>query len=100
MSASESSRVLLEVRNTMGSWVARTVPSSGIDTWYSERISSRSASVSSSTRSTSSTRRTTGSVARMASSNGRVKRKSSEKMSSSSSDQLGPSFSAFPCSPA
>ena len=63
--------------------VARTVPSSGIDTWYSERISSSRASVSSSTRSTSSTSSTTGSSARMASSSGRVRRNSSEKMSSS-----------------
>ncbi len=41
-----------------------------------------------------------GSVARIASSSGRVRRKSSEKMSSSSSDQLGPSVSPWPCSPA
>ncbi len=53
--------MLLEVRNTSGIRVARTVPSSGIDTWYSERISSSRASVSSSTRSTSSTSSTTGS---------------------------------------
>ena len=69
--------------------VAATVPSSGIDTWYSERTSSKSASVSSSTRSTSSISSTTGSSARMASRSGRVSRNSSEKMSSSSSSQVG-----------
>ena len=94
-SASDSSRVLFEVRKTIGSWVARTVPSSGIDTWYSERISSSRASVSSSTRSTSSTSRTTGSSARIASSSGRVSRKSSEKMSSSSSSSPGPAAVAL-----
>ncbi len=31
--ASDSSRVLLEVRNTSGIWLALTVPSSGIETW-------------------------------------------------------------------
>ena len=82
--------MLLEVRKTSGIWVARTVPSSGIDTWYSERISSSRASVSSSTRSTSSTSSTTGSGDRMASSSGRVRRNSSEKMSSSSSCQVWP----------
>jgi hypothetical protein len=39
-------------------------------------------------------------VARIASSSGRVNKKSSEKMSYSSSDQLGPSSSPLPCSPA
>ena len=46
--------MLFEVKKTIGICFAFTVPSSGIDTWYSERISSSSASVSSSTRSTSS----------------------------------------------
>jgi hypothetical protein len=75
---------LFEVRKTSGICEARTVPSSGMDTWYSERISRSSASVSSSTRSTSSISNTTGSVDLMASSSGLVSRNSSEKMSSSS----------------
>ena len=75
--------MLFEVRKTIGICLARIVPSSGIETWYSERISSISASVSSSTRSTSSMSSTTGSVAEIASSSGRVSRNSSAKMSSS-----------------
>ena len=59
-----SSRVLFDVRNTSGICLAVMVPSSGIDTWYSDRISSSSASVSTSTRSTSSISSTTGSSAR------------------------------------
>ena len=82
--------MLFEVKKTMGRRVARTVPSSGIETWYSLRISSSRASVSSSTRSTSSISSTTGSVERMASSRGRASRNSSEKMSSSSSFHDGP----------
>ncbi len=60
--ASDSSRVLFEVRTTSGVDVASTVPSSGIETWKSDRISSSSASVSISTRSTSSIKSTTGRV--------------------------------------
>ncbi len=75
--------MLLEVRKTIGICLALTVPISGMETWYSERISSSSASVSSSTRSTSSISSTTGSVAEIASSRGRVSRNSSAKMSSS-----------------
>ena len=31
--------MLFEVRKTIGSWLARTVPSSGMETWYSESTS-------------------------------------------------------------
>ena len=60
-----------------------------METWKSERTSSSRASVSTSTRSTSSINSTTGSLARTASSSGRDNRKGSEKMSASTSDQLG-----------
>ena len=90
MSASDSSRVLFDVRITIGRCDAPTiVPSSGIDTWKSDSTSSSSASVSISTRSTSSMRSTTGSSERIASSNGRVRRNGSLKMSDSTSAQLG-----------
>ena len=72
--ASDSSRVLLEVRTTNGVDEATTVPSSGIETWKSERISRSSASVSISTRSTSSIRSTTGLGRPIASSSGRAKK--------------------------
>ncbi len=40
-SASDSSRVPLEVMTTSGRVTARTVPSSGIDIWKSDSSSSR-----------------------------------------------------------
>ena len=56
--ASESSRVLLLVRITVGLCVAVIVPNSGTDTWKSLRISSRNASNSASDLSTSSISKT------------------------------------------
>src|SRR6202044_3716139 len=91
LSASESSRELLDVRNTSGVAAAGIVPSSGMATWYSASTSSSSASASTSRRSTSSMSRTTGSGARMAASSGRDSRNSSLKMSDSSSDQVAAS---------
>src|SRR4029450_4753204 len=88
-SASDSSRVALEVSTIRGRWVPATVPSSGMDTWKSDSTSSSSASVSTSTRSTSSISSTTGSAARMASSRGRVSRNGSGKVSASTSAQPG-----------
>ena len=78
-SASCSSRVRFDVITTSGRRVGRrSVPSSGIDTWKSDRNSSRNASNSSSARSISSIRSTTGSLAWSASSSGRRSRKRSE----------------------
>ena len=59
MSASCSSRVRLEVKNTSGGRAAAIVPSSGMVTWKSESSSSRNASNSSSARSISSISTTT-----------------------------------------
>ena len=81
MSASVSSRELLEVRTTIGCVRASITPSSGIEIWKSERTSSSIASNSWSVLSISSISSTTGSVEAIASSSGRVRRKSSEKMS-------------------
>ncbi len=80
LSASDRSRVLLEVRKTIGICRPVTVPIPGMDTWKSDRISSSSASASTSSRSTSSMSRITGSVDLIASSSGRVSRNSSLKM--------------------
>ena len=76
-------RVRFEVKTTMGGEGARTVPTSGMVTWKSERISRRKASNGSSVRSISSTRRTGGPEASgsRARSKGRLRRKRSAKMS-------------------
>src|ERR1700735_703186 len=79
-SASESSRVPFEVRITCGMVVAVMVPSSGIETWKSDRSSSRNASNSSSARSISSISSTGGLSRRIAASNGRSSRYFSEKI--------------------
>ena len=62
MSASVSSRVLLEVSSTTGCVRASTVPSSGIEIWKSESTSSSIASNSWSVLSISSISSTTGSL--------------------------------------
>ncbi len=64
MSASVSSRVLLEVNSTTGCDLDRTVPSSGIEIWKSERTSSSIASNSWSVLSISSINSTTGLLGR------------------------------------
>ena len=87
MSASVSSRELFEVSSTIGRVLASTTPSSGIDTWKSDRTSSSIASNSWSVLSISSISSTTGSVAEMAESSGRGSRNSSPKMSSLTSCQ-------------
>ena len=75
---------------TSGAWRAVRVPSSGMETWKSDRTSSSSASVSTSSRSTSSISSSTGSGARIAASSGRSSRKSSVKMFASVSSQECP----------
>ena len=80
---SVSSRALFEVSTTSGMCRAFTVPSSGIETWKSERTSSRKASNSGSALSISSTSSTTGSSDRMACSSGRGARNRYEKNASS-----------------
>ena len=99
--ASEISRVLFEVRNTIGgSFVAFTVPISGIDTWKSDRISSSSDSNSWSDLSTSSISRIEPFSSFSAFSSGRGSRNSSEKkMSPNSCSRLIDSVKPFaPCS--
>ncbi len=83
LSPSESSRALFEVRTTSGMCLARTVPSSGTETWKSESTSSRKASNSGSALSISSTSKTTGSSAWIAERSGRGERKRNEKNASS-----------------
>ena len=84
--ASESSRVLFEVRNTSGGCAAAfTVPISGILTWKSDSISSSSDSNSWSALSISSISRIQPSSSLRALSSGRGSRKSSEKKMSPNS---------------
>ena len=87
MSASVSSRELLEVSSTSGCVRASTTPSSGIEIWKSESTSRSIASNSWSVLSISSIRSTTGSSVVMAFRSGRASRKSSPKMSSLTSFQ-------------
>ena len=87
MSASVSSRVLLEVSSTTG-WVRASIrPSSGIEIWKSESSSSSIASNSWSVLSISSISSTTGSGEAIAVISGRASRNSSPKMSPCTSFQ-------------
>ena len=83
LSASERSRVSLLVRNTSGFERPLSVPSSGIDTWKSERTSRSSDSNSKSALSISSTSSTTPSSASIACIRGRGSKNSFEKKTSS-----------------
>ena len=94
MSASDSSRVALEVSTTIGRRSAVIVPSSGMVTWKSESTSSSRPSTSTSALSVSSMSSTVGSVRRIAVSSGRASRNSSPKMSSWTVFQSAPSV---PC---
>ena len=95
MSASVSSRVLLEVSSTTGSVRAVTGPSSGTEIWKSDSSSSSIASNSWSVLSTSSIRSTTGSSEAIAVISGRASRNSSEKMSSWTLSQPAPAASLW-----
>src|SRR6267143_1485389 len=83
LSPSESSRALFEVSTTSGMCLARTVPSSGTETWKSESTSSRKASNSGSALSISASNSTTGCSAWIAERSGRGERKRKEKNASS-----------------
>ncbi|COY17650.1 Uncharacterised protein [Mycobacterium tuberculosis] len=77
LSASDSSRVALEVSSTNGARVAVRVPSSGTVTAKSDSTSSSRPSISMSALSVSSISSTVGSVRRIAVSSGRCSRNSS-----------------------
>ena len=81
LSASESSRVALEVNTTSGARSALMVPNSGTVTAKSESTSSSRPSISISALSVSSISSTVGSVRRMAVSSGLLSRNSSPKTS-------------------
>ncbi len=81
LSASDSSRVALDVSTTSGLRSATIVPSSGTVTAKSVSTSSSRPSISMSALSVSSISSTVGSVRRIAVSSGRESRNSSEKTS-------------------
>src|SRR6266508_1477514 len=83
-SASDNSRVLLDVSTTNGLCIAVRVPNSGTETWKSLSTSNKNASNSASARSISSINRTVGSSHKIAFNNGLCSRKRLEKKTSSS----------------
>ena len=95
MSASVSSRELLEVSSTTGCVRDSTRPSSGIEIWKSESTSSSIASNSWSVLSISSISSTTGCSEAIAVISGRASRNSSPKMSSCTASQPVPDASAW-----